>query len=139
MENKKKLVINPNVVAFWEVGDLKKWDLEGEHPREKKDEIFKKVMNGARDKYDFKGWLSEENASKFLGVETNVVVDYRFLKNCKYYFRGYVFFPGTLYKDLKGQPNQFTVRPGEKPGDYKFNSLGSSMACGFYTGIDYRF
>ena len=44
-----------------------------------------------------------------------------------------------LYKDLKGQPNQFAVRPGDKPGEYKFNFLGSSMAYGLYTGIDYRF
>jgi hypothetical protein len=136
LEKKQKLVINPNVVAFWEVGKLYKWDNVGKYPGGVGEKERK--IEGYRNEFDFKGWTSDQKASKFLGVETNILVNYKILKNCDAYFKGYVFFSGQLYKDLQGQPNSFTIRE-QVNGKIKFNSLGTDNPWGFYTGFDYRF
>ncbi len=186
LKDKRALSINPNVMAFWEVGDLQRWDNENSEPfgdlnhnviddaidavvgfsnpagdkavakaffaalptaQQQQLTNFANALRGSkdgqialvRDKQQFKGWLSKEQASKFLGVELNVLIDYYIQKNVRFYMRAYAFFPGKLYRDLQGQPNEFTVRFNQNGDDFIFNSQGTSTSLGFYTGFDYRF
>ncbi|MBY0353279.1 hypothetical protein K2W90_02840 [Candidatus Babeliales bacterium] len=185
LKDKHTLSINPNVMAFWEVGDLQRWDTQNFDPfadynsniinevidatpfstipadrnttkaffnalpEAQRNQLitFANLLRGSktaqieavRDKQKFKGWLSKEKASKFLGVELNLLVDYYVQKNIRFYLRAYAFFPGKLYTDLLGQPNEFAVRFNENGDDFVFNSQGTSTSLGFYTGFDYRF
>ncbi len=71
--------IQSNVLAYWEDRAIKKFD--------------------ALTKSDL-----PSDASKFLGVETNVFVNYFPFTSMKFYFVGSLFFPGQHYTDIRGKP-----------------------------------
>lgn len=134
-KNRNQLLVMPNVMAFWQVAHVPKWDKTGAHP----DAAIERQIELVRtQKLKFCGWESECRASRFLGVEANVIVDYYVLPQCKLYFRGYLFFPGQCYKDLEGMPNEAAVREGKNRELTGFSQL-HDVASGFYTGIDFKF
>lgn len=134
LSNKKKMSLDSNLVFFWVASDMKKWDKNANAAAD----IGRTSAGILSRKFNVKGWQSKEDASKFLGTEINLLLNYYIVKNCRLYFNGYLFFPGQLYKDLDGQPNRFTRRK-DSNGTTTYHGQGSSMASGFYTGFDYKF
>jgi len=153
LKSKKKLRVMQNITSFWVVSDMKKWDINGKGP----DFITELQISAIRQRAGFEGWTSDKKASQHLGTELDFLVDYYVVANCRFYFRAYSFFPGQLYRDLKGQPNEFAVRtvrdlqvdecdPTNKAKvtgtgnlKLKFNDQRDQPAWGFYTGFDYKF
>jgi hypothetical protein len=76
---KKKFSMNPNVLAYWE------------------DKASKKYSATLRQELDCL-------ASKFLGTELNLFMNYNFLEPLKGYLVGSVFIPGQHYRDIQGKP-----------------------------------
>lgn len=130
LAQKEKLSIEPNILGFWEVSDLKKWDMNAQHP----DDVIRAQLARA----GITGWMSDKNASKFLGTELNTMVTYNIFKNCSFCWKGWIFKPGQLYYDLKGQPNAFGRRKNPD-GSNVILTQGTDASWGFYTGIDYKF
>lgn len=79
LKNKKKFSMNPNVLAYWEDKTSKKFSA-----------LLKKEIDSP--------------ASKFLGTELNLFVNYNFLEPLKGYLVGSVFIPGQHYRDIQGKP-----------------------------------
>jgi hypothetical protein len=130
LAKKEKMSVQPNIIGFWEVSQIKKWDKNGSHP----DPTIRAAL-GTR---GITGWMSSQDASKFLGIELNTIVNYNILKNCQFYLKTWVFKPGQLYEDLKGQPSSFGRR-AKPDGTSVILSQGTNVSYGFYTGIDYKF
>ncbi len=140
LKNRRKMKVNPNVICYWEVGSVYKWDKDpatGKHP----DAAIELQINEGRKELGFTGWTSKDKASKFLGTELNLAFDYFMLPTARVYFRGYAFFAGQIYKDLDGQPNEFGLRFLKAGEEKKIKAYGQghSTMIGFYTGIDYKF
>lgn len=119
---------------LWEDATLKKWDIHGKYP----DPIIEKEIDVARQQYNFKGWLSQDDARRMLGAEIDIKVYYQILDYCKISGRASFFFPDGLYSDLEGQPNIQTRRV-DKFGYMHYDSLGTEMACSFVFGFFYQF
>lgn len=130
LSKKEKMAIEPNIIGFWEVSQLKKWDMNGRHPDA--------TIRGLLSQNGVKGWMSDQNASKFLGIEFNTILTYKILSNCSFYWKGWLFKPGQLYEDLKGQPSSFGRRKNPD-GSSVILTQGTMPSWGFYTGIDYKF
>ncbi len=75
----KRFAINPNIYAFWE-----------EKPTQKFDAVTKTRTN--------------ELASTYLGIETNIFSEFYILETLKIYVVGSVFFPGAHFRDIQGIP-----------------------------------
>ncbi len=151
LTEKQRMSVNTNLLFFWEDADLKKWDKDGKHS----DPEVEKYLALQRAKLGFpgversfdstkkapdnnKGWVSNDDASKFLGTELNMKVNYNILGQCDFYAKAAVFVPGALYKDLDGQPNEQTIRINSD-GLTEYESLGHDWAFGFIVGLNYRF
>lgn len=126
----KKLSIKPCVLGFWEVAQVKKWDANAQHPET--------AIRNSLKAMGVTGWYGEQNASKFLGVEMNAIINYQLFKGCKYYFKGFMFKPGQLYADLNGQPNIQGVR-ANTDGTRKVIMQGTELAYGCNSGFEYKF
>lgn len=126
----KKLSIKPNVLMFWETAQLKKWDATAQHP----DAAIRKSLTSM----GVTGWYGEQDASKFLGVEVNAIINYELFKNFNYYFKGFMFNPGQLFKDLNGQPNMYGLRVNPD-GTRKVIMAGTDFAFGCNTGFQFKF
>jgi hypothetical protein len=139
------MTVEGDLFLLWEDATLKKWDVNGHYPdpaidnpdpNATNDKL--KELNVDRQKYNFQGWLSQDNARRMLGAEIDFKVYYQVLDHCKVSGRASFFFPDGLYSDLAGQPNIQTRRI-DKFGFTHYDSLGSEMACSFVVGLFYQF
>ncbi|MFH1831245.1 MAG: hypothetical protein ABH827_00435 [bacterium] len=123
----KKLSINPNMLLYWKDYASKKFAYELDNPR--------------------KGKVLDENASKFIGTELNLMVKSELLQDLNAYGNFGAFIPGAFYKDIKGVPTdtrdffvtvieQGAETDGEKPEDYR---LGNDVAYFVNVGLSYSF
>ena len=133
LQDKKKLTVEPNVISFWEASAPYKWDKNGRHPNDRYRALLTANNGGVSP-----GWLSDKKASAHLGVELNVVMNYEIVKGCTLYFKGWIFKPGQLYRDIEGQPNR-VGRRRSREGVTSFYQFGADSTVGFYTGFDYKF
>ena len=97
-----------------------------------------------------RGWQEATRASSFLGVELDMVVNYRVTKDCELSVRAGAFFPGTLYSDIAGKPNinstviknQFVQTSSGVPSQSVVvtnDGLGKDPAYGLYVRMGYDF
>lgn len=130
-----KLNISSNIVWFWVDGLMYKWDINGVPSNP----TWARVL---ADQFSidsgYRGWLSNEKASRYLGFEMNTGLDYLITENCELVIRGGIFFPGRLYKDLDGQANlaSFTYKPNDT---LVAKSLGTDYAWAWNIRLSYRF
>lgn len=151
-KEKRKCLLNSDLMFFWESGRLYKWDKNGHHPDP---EIESQIafdraylgFPGVTPRYDAKtttqdptnkGWLSNETASRFLGAELDLRAEYKPIKDCSFSGQVCLFFPGQLFTDLEGQPNILTQYV-DNLGLSHYESLGDKFAYSFIVGIDYKF
>jgi len=134
LENRKKMTVEGDLYFLWEDATPKKWDPNGVYP----DPVIESELAVDRQKYNFSGWLSQDNARRMLGAEIDFKIYYQILNHCKASARASFFFPDGLYSDLWGQPNIQTRRI-DKFGYTHYDSLGSEMACSFVIGLFYQF
>lgn len=163
LKKKDKMTINPNIIAFWTPGRVNKWDSNGNPDFDFAQNLAIRGLNvpgdsnsiqsptllaagvsqeGARGRLGFSGWESTKRASCYMGTEINLIAEYFVLENLRLYTLDALFFPGQLYKDLKGQPNRNTRRLDTTPGregEAVYESLGSKIAYGFNIGFRYTF
>lgn len=71
--------VRPNVLSYWQDIATKQFDI-----------VTKSQIDAL--------------ASRYLGLECNAFIDANILKNCKLYFAGGFFVPGTHFKQVKGLP-----------------------------------
>lgn len=138
-KDKKKLALSTDVMWLWEVAHLNKWDKNGTHPNpviEAQLARLRNTVNGIPTK--FSGWESSEKASRMLGTEIDFKALYKVLDHCTFTARFVVFFPGDLYKDLDGQPNEITQRI-DMQNYLHYDSLGHNVAYSFFAGLNYKF
>jgi hypothetical protein len=111
---------NPNILAYWQEKATKKFDA-----------LNNKQLN--------------ERASRFLGVETNVFIDYFIYKTFKVFFVTSVFFPGQHYKDILGLPlnkeqSDFLDRLDDTGfSQERLPNIGSDIAFSINLGLEFRF
>lgn len=132
--------VGADVMVLGEVASLNKWDVHGKHPDpaiERQLERLRNTPAGGQPTL-FSGWESAENASRYLGLEIDFRAHYNVLENCDLVANLSFFIPGTLYSDLKGQPNILTQRI-DKDGFLRYDSLGDKTALGFMIGFHYAF
>jgi len=146
LKKKDKMTINPNVLAFWTPGRVNKWDPNGNPNINTGNVVFDTIQNfaltQARADLGFTGWESTKRASSYMGTEVNLIAEYYVLENLRLYTLDALFFPGQLYKDLKGQPNRNTRRLDTTPGregKVVYESLGAKIAYGLNAGLRYTF
>ncbi len=132
--------VGADVMVLGEVASLNKWDVHGKHPDPAIELQLERLRNtpaGGQPTL-FSGWESAENASRYLGLEIDFRAHYNVLENCDLVANLSFFIPGTLYSDLKGQPNILTQRI-DKDGFLRYDSLGDKTALGFMIGFHYAF
>ena len=139
-EDKQKLLLQSNLLWFWETTTLKKWYKEQPLPSGFEGTVSwaKNESTGVwyKDGHD-KGWKTCDDASKMLGTELNFEVQYRPVDNCLFLMQLGCFIPGQLYKDLDGQPNE---RTKDGPQAYVGNfGLGHDPVWRGTLSLDYRF
>lgn len=146
LKKRDKMSINTNVLGFWTPGRVNKWDVNATPNIDTGNAVLDTLQNGAlklaSDKLGFQGWETNHRASRYMGTELNLIAEYFVLENLRLYTLDAIFFPGQLYKDLKGQPNRNTrrldVTPGRE-GEAVYESLGSKVAYGLNLGLRYTF
>ena len=138
--DKKKASIMANLLWFWEVGNMKKWDKNADLTS--LPASTKAYIEAKQTKYSFSGWTTDQNAGKFLCTEFNLLADYNVLQCLRFYASGFVVFPGKLYKDIDGQPNMNTIRADPDPSrqsEFVYDTLGHSTAYGLMLGVCLNF
>ncbi len=104
MKKREKLTLNANFFWHRENAQHYKWITGLNQPTE-----INKIVVADGD--SVKGWYDlNQPASKSLGFEADLVIDYKVNDNCYTSIRMGAFFPGQLYTDLAGQPNINTNR-----------------------------
>ena len=98
LENKDTLRLESNLMWFWQTTTLKKWD--------KTKSVPSTFLGWSSWDSAKKGWESEQDASRMLGTEINFTTEYQPLTNCLFTTKLACFFPGQLYKDIEGMPDQ---------------------------------
>lgn len=113
-----------NTCFYWVDNDLVKWDKNAQLPAGAQlfedykfnsstplAETTQTVGSQIPRTYNkLSGWISNQEASNFLGWEINTIINYQISSNLDLAIRAGVFFPGQLYHDLEGQPNINTAR-----------------------------
>lgn len=115
----KKYKIMPNLLAYWQQKPTKKFD----------------VVTGKDTKDD---------ARNFLGIETNIFVDYYILRDLRLYTVNSVFFPGTHYVDIRGKPlNKDQIAELDTLDTTGFTkdqvpNIGTDIAYTFNLGMEFK-
>lgn len=153
LHDKSKLKTNANLFWYWEDTQLYRWDVSGARPVAITTGI-PKVGGGystayldSLNTYNIQGWRTDQWASKFLGWEFNAIATYVVTDNCELSLRGGLFFPGSLYRDIVGMPNEntdvstdsFTSDGTVTMGTPSAPGLGSEKAYGIYARLRYLF
>jgi len=117
----KEFSFNTNVLAYWQDKPSNKFDL-----------ATQKNL--------------EELASTFLGTELNIFSHIYLLKDMKLYLIGSIFFPGTHFRDIKGQPataeqaRALAAAINTTTGVLtRAPNIGDNTAYTLNIGIDFRF
>lgn len=117
----KSLTINPNALAFWKTHTSKKFDIAT-------------------------GKTSNEDASKFMGTEFNIVSKYSPIKDLAIFANFAIFTPGKFFEDVRGvklDGDYFeTYIPQDAQPDADDESrfrLSTSTAVHMNIGFEYRF
>jgi hypothetical protein len=106
------------------------------------DSTAKTYIESKQTKYSFDGWTTDQNASKFLCTEFNLLAEYNVLKCLNLYANGFIVFPGKMLKDIYGQPNMNTIRADPDPSrqtEWVYDTLGHSTAYGLNVGVKLDF
>lgn len=120
LKNKKKFSMNPNILAYWEDRATKKYSA-----------TLKKDLDSL--------------ASKFLGTEFNLFMNYNFLEPLKGYLVGSVFVPGQHYRDIQGKPlNSDQEKALDRLDRTGFDrtqipNIGHDIAYTFNIGLEFSF
>jgi hypothetical protein len=117
----KEFSFNTNVLAYWQEKPSNKFDLKTQ-----------------------KSLASR--ASTFLGTEMNIFSHIYLVKDMKLYLIGSIFFPGTHFRDIKGQPASpeqakalaAALAIGEG-NPTRIPNVGDNTAYTLNIGIDFRF
>lgn len=145
--DRSKLQVTLDIMWLWEAATLNKWDTNGKHPDPAIEAQLVRLRNTPQNNNGtltgqpptlFSGWEANEHARRMLGTEIDFKVYYKILDHCQWTTKIILFFPGGLYKDLDGQPNQITQRIDER-GFTRYDSLGHKVAFAFVTGLNYGF
>lgn len=116
VNSRYKTDINPNIIAFWQEFQSRRFDVQP--PR---------------------------LISPYLGLEVNLITEVELLEDLKFWSKMGIFFPGNLYKELRGRPvnreqarflnslNSSGVRLPSVP------LLGDDTAFGLNFGFEYIF
>jgi hypothetical protein len=117
---KREFNVQSNIIAYWDERAIKKFD------------AFTKSDLAC-------------NASKFLGVETNMFMNYYPFTSTKFFFVGSLFFPGQHYTDIRGKP----LNPEQEAAlneldrtDFEgayIPNVGHDMAWTINAGIEFKF
>lgn len=116
----KRLSINPNIIAFWQASDARKFDAQ---------------TNA----------FLPELASKYVGIEANLFAHYMLFDNLRLFLIASVFVPGKHYSDIKGIPlNSEQKRLIDKLDRTGFDrdfvpNLGDNTAYTFNVGLEFKF
>lgn len=117
----KSLMINPNAVVFWKTHTSKKFDA-------------------------VTGRSTDEDASKFMGTELNIMSKYSPIKDLSIFANFAIFTPGKFFEDVKGiklDGDYFeTFIPEDARADADDESrfrLSTSTAVHMNIGFEYRF
>ena len=114
------LTVNPNIIAFWQEFNSKKFDRK-----------TKRNLN--------------QSAHAFLGLEGNLFMYYNLFSSLRLFLISSVFFPGQHYTDLKGIPlnsdqnkrlDRYNASGFE--GD-RVPNQGDNTAFTFNVGLEYKF
>lgn len=149
---KDKLSLTAETMFLWEAAQLQKWDPLGHHSdvSSEKDIALERARLGFPNvKREYKsgtppspqensGWVSNSNAHRMLGTEIDLKANYFIVKHCKASATCCFFIPGSLYRDLYGQPNIISQYVDQQ-GLSHYDSLGKKWAFAFILGLDYRF
>lgn len=125
----KTLVINPNALFFWKTHGAKKFDAE--------------YLDTTTGKY---GRTTDEDASKFMGTEINIISKYSPFKDLSIFANFAVFTPGKFFEDVKGirldgdyfETNIPEDARADADDESKFR-LSTSTAVHLNIGFEYRF
>jgi hypothetical protein len=158
-KNRARAALTANFLFFWEETVLYKWDKNGHHPNPAIEaqiayDRARLGFRGVDPIYEAssyygnppspapnptnKGWLSSENASRFLGAEIDLKGEVTLIKEFSLNGKFCMFIPGQLYKDLDGQPNELTQYVDVQNLSH-YESLGHKFAFAFIVGLDYIF
>jgi len=117
---KHAFMFMPNILAYWQEKPSKKFDAltntQLDHP-----------------------------ANTFLGIETNIFVDFYPVQALRMYFVASIFFPGTHYRDVRGLPlNAEQSAILDQLDETGFSSdrlpnLGDDLAYTLNLGIEFKF
>lgn len=115
----RQFSFNPNIMVYWQQKATKKFN------------ALQRIQTG-------------DNASRFLGVETNVFIDYYVFKTMKVFFVPSVFFPGSHYEDIRGLPlnkDQDDLLKNLAPNFSadRLPNIGKDIAYTLNLGLEFRF
>lgn len=119
-ELKKKLNINPNILAYWQTWPDRKFDY-------------------------ITGTILPDPSRSFLGTEMNIFLEKYFVKNMKIYIITSLFVPGAHFDDVKGKPmdpaQQKRLASFDRTGiiDECLPNVGTDTAFAFNIGFEYFF
>jgi len=137
--DRKRMSATTDLMFLWEATTLHKWDKNGTNSDPSIETQLVRLRNTVNGNPTlFSGWESPESARRMLGTELDIKTWYRLVDHCDFITRVSLFFPGQLYKDLDGQPNQMTQRVDHE-GYLRYDSLGHTVAFAFVFGLDYKF
>ena len=91
--------------------------------------------------------VTEKRASKFLGVEWNVIIEAEIFKDLTLVGNAAVFFPGSFYTDFKGIPLSKAERdflksiaePNQASPVLRVPVLGNDISYFLYAALEYKF
>lgn len=154
INNLEEFRINPNVCSYWTDHAGPMWEIGKDQPNmvkveEDNAEKASRVSSETNQKKVYKrlnGWESVKKGGTHLGWELNCLANYKITNNLDLMVKGGVFFPGQVYKDAAGQPNETTqklikeVQPNGSFFEYNENKgLGTDTAYGFNIRLAYIF
>ncbi|MDQ5890400.1 MAG: hypothetical protein QG604_274 [Candidatus Dependentiae bacterium] len=135
-DNRDELLIESNLMCFWEVIPPFKWDKAA--TRDFGDDKLNGIWSKLQTDFHFTGYQTTQRASKHLGVEFNTVVTWRPASSIEVRALFATFIPGKLYQDIDGTPNAYGVRV-DADGDVHLDSLGRKVPFGGTLRLTYFF
>jgi hypothetical protein len=135
-KEKDKLLLQTNLIWFWQTTDFDKWDTQGRLPGGYYNgESWVHNFYGDSSWYDVDARWTDDNShtigwkdgcdksSRMLGTELNFEAEYKPVTNCSLNAQLACFIPGDRYKDSKNQPNVRTYNgPQAATGNFGLGS-----------------
>jgi hypothetical protein len=135
-KEKDTLLLQTNLIWFWQTTDFDKWDTQGRLPGGYYNgESWVHNFYGDSSWYDVDARWTDDNShtigwkdgcdksSRMLGTELNFEAEYKPVTNCSLNAQLACFIPGDRYKDSKNQPNVRTYNgPQAATGNFGLGS-----------------